>query len=459
MATFFSKNKFPMICRLLIKTFIVLTALIIYKNSIAQTTIITGITLIDGNGGAPKTDVDLVIQGDRIGSILIHHNAHFPAGAKVIDMEGKTIMPVMVNAHGHLGYLKGWAVTSDNYTIENIVRQLKKYESFGIGMVLSLGTDREMIFSLRDSSRQGKLPGAMFFTAGYGFGAPGGPAGSLMEKIFRPGTSEEAIRDVKQLALLKPDIIKMWIDDFGGKSPKIKPEIYEAVIKEAHRIGLRVAAHVYYLDDARKLVASGVDVLAHSIRDKEIDDGLVKEMKLKGVVYIPTLSLDEYNFIYATQPSWMSDPFFQASLEPGVLDTLKTDAYLKKQENDPDRQKKLAAFQTALHNLQKIFKGGVKVVMGTDSGAQPVRTQGFSEHLELELMVQAGLSPSEAITCATRKGAEFLKVNKQYGTLELGKKADFIILSENPLNDITHTRSIISVWRNGVKVSDGPLVR
>jgi imidazolonepropionase-like amidohydrolase len=446
-----------MIFRLQIKKYVLIIALIGCINSFGQTTILSGITLIDGNGGVPKTDVDLVIQGDRIGSILIHHNTHYPGGSKVIDLEGKTIMPVMINAHGHLGYLKGWTVTPDNYTKENIERQLKKYESFGIGMVLSLGTDREMIFGLRDSSRQGKLPGAMFLTAGYGFGAPGGPAGVLMEKIFRPVTSEEAIHDVRQLSLLKPDIIKMWVDDFGGKSPKIKPEIYEAIIKEAHRTGLRVAAHIYYLEDARKLVAAGVDVLAHSIRDKEIDDALVKEMKLKAVVYIPTLSLDEYNFIYATQPSWMSDKFFQASLEPGVLDTLKTEAYLKRQENDPDRQKKLADFQTALHNLQKIFKGGVKVVMGTDSGAQPVRTQGFSEHLELELMVQAGLSPSEVITCATRRGAEFLKVNKLYGTLELGKKADFIILNDNPLVDIKNTRSIISVWRNGVKVSDGPI--
>jgi imidazolonepropionase-like amidohydrolase len=399
---------------------------------------------------------NLLISGDTIAGINLNAD---PSGAIVLDMKGKTIMPGIINAHGHLGLLKGTSVASENYTRDNIIRQLIKYQSFGVLAVLCLGTDYDMIFGLRDSSRSGKLPGAMVFTAGFGFGVTGGgPAFNFTtSKVFRPSSPEEASAEVKELAKRKPDMIKMWVDDFYGQYPRMQSAIFKAIIKAAHQQGIRVAAHVFHLEDARELVDAGIDVLAHSIRDKEIDESLLTKIKDKGIWYIPTLSLDEYQFIYTRRPDWINDPFFKASLEPGVLEMITSATYLDKLRTNPSFSKMEYYFQNALLNLKKIYQHGIKVALGTDSGATPVRAQGFSEHLEMELMTEAGLTPLEAISCATQSGSRLLRIDDQYGTLKIGKKANFIVLLNDPTDNIRNTRSISSVWKEGVEVSLGPL--
>ncbi|SEW46557.1 Imidazolonepropionase [Chitinophaga sp. YR573] len=413
-------------------------------------TLIRDVTLIDGSGDAVQLHANLLIAGDSIVSI---GTTQIPPRTKVISMTGKTVMPLLISGHEHLGLLKGNTSSAENYTRENVVRQLQRYLNYGVGTVLSLGTDQPLVFPLRDSSRQGLIPGATLLTAGYGFGAKNGvPPAAFGTEILRPATPAEAIADVRKLALLKPDFLKLWLDDGGGTMPKMEPAVYEALIKEAHQQGLKVAAHVYYLEDAKSLVNAGVDLLAHSIRDKEVDAALITAMKEKGTFYIPTLSLDEYGFIYAGQPEWLNDPFFIRSLEPGVLEMLTSDAYRQQQQQDKSREKKMRAFMTAVVNLRKLDSAGVKIAMGTDAGAFPVRAQGFSEHLELQLMVEAGLSPLKVISCATQNSAELLGINKQVGTLTPGKKADFMILEGDPSQDINNTRTIIEVWKNGKKV-------
>lgn len=419
--------------------------------------ILRNVTVIDGMGQAPRKHVDMLIKGPSISEIKsgIHR-----AGAIVLNMQGKTIMPSIISVHNHLGLLKGNSANAANYTRENILRQLAKYQDYGVNSVISMGTDRDLLFKgLRDSLLAGKLPGTTVYSAGFGFGVPNGGPPSDLDQVLRPGTAEEARKDIEKLIPLRPDVIKMWVDDFGGRFPKMSPEITGAIIQAAHARGWRVAAHVYYLQDARRLVAQGLDIIAHSIRDSVIDDALLAEMKRKGVAYIPTLSLDEYAYIYANSPEWMKDEFFKASLEPGVYEMISSKEYQDNLRNSPAYNKNKAAFETALKNLRKIYEAGVMVALGTDSGASPVRTQGFSEHLEMELMTMAGLTPIQAIEVATRNGARLLKIDQRQGTLEVGKKADFIVLDGNPLIDIRNTRKIFAVWKNGKMVSKGPLGR
>ena len=411
------------------------------------------VTLIDGSGNAAREHVNLLFHADTIVSITSDNPPFISPNVRIVDMSGKTIMPLLISGHEHIGLLKGNTSTADNYTHENVVRQLRRYLHYGVGTVLSLGTDQPLVYSLRDSSRRGLIPGATMLTAGYGFGVKGGsPPPAFGNHTLRPETPEQAVADVDKLAALKPDFIKIWVDDGGGTIPKVAQPVYEAIIKEAHAKGLKVAAHVYFLEDARQLVNAGVDLLAHSIRDKEVDAALITAMKEKGVFYIPTLSLDEYGFIYAGQPEWINDPFFIQSLEPGVWEMLTSDAYKKQQQEDKNREKKMRAFMTAEVNLRKLDSAGVKIAMGTDAGAFPIRAQGFSEHLELQLMVEAGLSPLKVISCATLNGAVLLGIDKQTGTLEAGKKADFMILQGDPSKDINNTRQIVEVWKNGKKV-------
>jgi len=421
--------------------------------------VLRNVNVIDGTGAPGQPNRTVVIEGDHIQSIATGQ-ADTPSGAETVDMRGQTIMPLIINTHGHLGMVKGTSSGASNQTDDNFRHQLLGYQDYGIGAVLSMGTDGPKFAELREASRTGKLPGADVYSAGNGFGTKDGAPPLVMgfTNILRPDTPDKAREEVAAQAPMRPDFYKLWLDDFYGQYPKlITPEIYGAIIDEAHKHGLRVAAHLYHLKDARSLVADGVDVLAHSVRDGEVDDGLIADMKKHSVAYIPTLSLDDFAFAYADSPNWVNEPFFRAALDPGVFEMITSPDYRAKTRESRVAKMEKEALPIAKRNLKKIYDAGILVALGTDSGATPIRVQGFAEHVELGLMVQAGLTPLQVISVATKSGAELLRISDQYGTLEPGKKANFIVLAKDPSQDINNTRTIRAVWKNGVKVSDGPV--
>jgi imidazolonepropionase-like amidohydrolase len=434
-----------------------LALVIVYAPSNGQqpaSVLLKNANVIDGTGSATRENTDILISNGRIIEVQKGIKSRVD---KEIDLKGKTVIPSLISAHAHVGTLKGTTSSADNYTRENILGQLIKYQDYGVSSVLVMGTDRPLIFDgMRDSTVAGLLPGARLFSAGYGFNVPDSSPGSWMNLLLRPASAEDVPAMIEKVAAVKPTVVKIWVDDHGN-AQKMKPEIYKAIISEAHKRNIRVAAHLFYAEDARQLVEAGIDIIAHSIRDKEVDAELLAKMKQKNVIYIPTLSLDEYQFVYAGKPDWIDDDFFKASLEPGVLEMITDKSYAEKIKNSPDYPRNMAAFKTAKVNLKKIYDAGITVALGTDSGAFPIRTQGFTEHLEMELMVQAGLTPLQAITISTRNAARALKMDREFGTLEKGKKADLIILSDNPEKDIKYTRKIESVWKEGREVSKGPI--
>ena len=254
-------------------------------------------------------------------------------------------------------------------------------------------------------------------------------------------------------------MIKIWIDDLFGTAPKMTPEIFGAVIEQAHAIvdeahksKLKVAAHIFYLNDAKALVKAGIDIIAHSVRDHPVDPEFIEAMKASGAVYIPTLDLDESQFIYAEQPAWMQEPFFTKAVDTALLQRWRSALYAKEMQANPNTPKNKAAAAMGQRNVKILFDAGVKVAFGTDSGAVPTRVQGFAEHRELQLLVQAGLSPMEAIVCATKNSAEVIGATDR-GTLEIGKKADFLVLNGNPLEDVRNTTNIDMIYHEGKRVS------
>jgi imidazolonepropionase-like amidohydrolase len=423
----------------------------------AQVTVLRNITVIDGNGGPPRHHAALIIDGDRIRA-LTNADAPTPAGARILDLAGKTVMPEIVNCHGHLGLLKGTQNASQNFTRENVIRQLLLYQDYGVGAVMSMGTDHAEIWPWRAESRAGHIPGAIIFSAGNGFGVQGGliPPTPGPDTLFRPATPEEARQDVRELAPYHPDLIKIWVDDFWHQYPKMKPVIYAAIIDEAHNHGLRVAAHVYHLSDAQSLADDGINVFAHSVRDGPIPDSLVAEMKRKNIGYITTMSLDEFLIAYADEPAWLNDPYFRDAAEPGVYEMVTSPAYKQKVNNSPITADEERALPIAMQNAKKLFDAGILVALGTDSGANSIRVPGYAEHRELQLLVKAGLTPLEAITVATKNGAELLHAQDEFGTLRPGLLANFIVLDKDPSQDIHNTETIRQVWKYGKKVSDGP---
>ena len=431
----------------------------------ALITILTGARLIDGTGRPPVENSVLTLRGERIISIERggDGNPIIPAGARLIDLHGQTIIPGLISAHSHLGLVKGASTASaENYTHENVARQLAQYEGYGVTAVMSLGVNRDVLYDWRDEQRRGTLGGADIFTADRGLGVPGGvpPFPVPPEQVYRPPSPEDARTAVREMANRHPDLIKLWLDDMFGTLPKMSPDVFKAAIEEAHaateeahRHGLRVAAHMFYLADAKALVDAGVDVLAHSVRDCAVDGEFIAAVKTRKVAYIPTLALDESQFIYAEHPDWMDSPFFTAAVDPGLLDSWLKPEYAAKLRANPSTAKNRAAFAMAMKNVRSLHDAGVLVAMGTDSGAMPTRIAGFAEHRELQLLVQGGFTPMAAIVAATAHSAEVIGQAADRGTLEAGKRADFLVLEANPLDDIRNTTRIAAIWHAGKSIT------
>lgn len=438
-----------------------LILLILSANAFAQKPtqtkiLLKNLNLIDGRGGAVQTNMDILIHGERIAAIGKDLKS---AGVRLIDLQGKTVMPAMISTHVHVGVIKGNAQSGTFFTRENILTQLKKYLDYGIVTVQTLGTDRPLLFEngFSDSLKNGLLPGARLFSGAYGFNVPDPSVTkeSFMGNLYRPNSADEVPEMMGELKGLQPSMVKIWVD--GSPETKMKQAIYQKIIQEAHQHQLRVAAHVYYLSDAHKLINAGLDVFGHSIRDSLVDDALIAQLKLRQIPYIPTLALDKFAHAYSTKPYWLDEPFFKSALEPGVHKMIRSYSFRKEQRTSASAARSASAFKIALQNVKKLHDAGVLVALGTDSGAFPIRAQGFAEHLELELLVAAGISPQDAILIATLNAARVLKIEKDYGTIEKGKIADLLILNANPLENILNTRKISAVYQAGREVSKGPL--
>lgn len=226
-------------------------------------TALTHVRVIDGTGRAPLEDATVVIEGNHILSIQ-PKGAAVPAAAQVMDLHGDTVMPGLINAHGHLALIADGQNSATSYTAENVLAELRQYESYGVTAMLSLGLNRDLLYQIRQQQREGKVDGATVFTADRGIGVPDAapPLPASPDQIYRPASAGEARAEVDDMAKRHPDIVKIWVDSLGGTKPEMQPEIYRAVIDEAHKHHLRVAAHIYYLTDAKTLVNDGVDVLA-----------------------------------------------------------------------------------------------------------------------------------------------------------------------------------------------------
>src|SRR6516164_79353 len=422
----------------------------------AQTTALRGARVIDGSGGAAIDNAVIVIRDGHIAAVGSSEQAPIPSGAEVIDYSGKTIIPGLISGHSHVGIFIGLKSAPENYNRDAILRQLKQLEAYGVTTVMALGLNGPLFYDLRPELHAGRLLGADLFGADQGIGAVGGaPPATVVpvgeNQVSRPDTTERTRESIRQMAARKTDMVKVWLDSAGGLMPKLKPEVYSAVIDEAHKNDLRVAAHIYDLDDAKAIVRAGGDIIAHGVRDKPVDSEFIDMMKARSVWYISTIVLDYTNFVFAEQPSWTREPFFQRALHPAVRAQLDDADYRERTLALPATAKNRAAVATNKQNLKAIHDAGVQIGFGSDSGVG-LRIPGVAEHLELALMVEAGLTPMQAITNATSNAAALLKLDDR-GVLASGKLADLVVLESDPTADISNSRKIHAVWHRGKKTA------
>jgi len=379
-------------------------------------TMFEGARLIVGDGTAPIENSAFVVTGNRFTQVGRAGQVRAPAGAARVNLAGKTVMPMLVDTHTHL-----------SQTREALVDDLRRRAYFGVSAAMSLGQDEgDLPFQMRAESAT--MPGvARFFTAGRGITAP--EPGRTMAPYWIT-TSAEGRKAVKELAAKKVDIVKIWIDDRMGQVKKLTPDLYGAVIDEAHKNGLRATAHIFALEDAKGALRANLDAFAHiPARDKDVDEEFMTLIKQHPrIVLVPNLP----DRGVATDLSWL-----KGSLPAAEVERLQAAA--------TDRPQLQAAFGIQARNLAKMNAAGVRIALGTD-GNTP-----WAPHAEMADMVAAGMTPAQVIVAATKNSAEFLRMTDA-GTIAAGRSADFIVLDANPLDDITNTRRISSVHLRGTAV-------
>lgn len=393
--------------------------------------VFTGARLIDPLTARVTENATIVVRDGRIEAVGPARTVRVPSGAARHDLGGRIVVPGFVSTHVHVSDVNGDRPRA--YTKENTLRQLGVFARYGITTLWSLDGERAPAFAARDSQNTAALDRARLYVAG----------SAIVGK-----TPDEARQMVATVAALEPDVIKIRVDDNLGTAAKMTPDVYRAVIDEAHRRGLRVAAHLFYLDDAKDLLRAGVDAVAHSIRDKDIDDEFIALMKARRVPYCPTLTREISTFVYESTPAFFSDPFFLREADPAVVARLQEPARQEAMRASRTAQGYKAALAVAKRNLKRAADAGLVITMGTDAGPFPERFQGYFEHLEMEMMVEAGMTPAQVLRAATVEGARVMKV-AGVGELRRGAWADFVALDRNPLDDIRNTRSIAGVWIAG----------
>jgi len=424
----------------------------------AQTppTLFEGARLITGDGTAPIENSAFLVENGRFTRVGTKRAVQAPAGAQHVDLTGKTVIPALVDAHSHIGYMKDLTSGPQNYTRENILDHMYRFAYFGIAASQAMGSDfGEMPFVLRDEILAGRYPdAARFLTAGRGL-APIeeiSPA-NMRHSAFPVTTVEGARAAVQELVPRKVRIVKTWVDDRGGAIKPLAPELYRAIIDEAHKNGLRVAAHATGLEDAKALLRAGIDIFAHMISD--VDDELVALFKQHPSTVVLTALGGPRRTVYAP---WLNPP------HPLIVETVSPAQIKRLQDRlgrtpPDDLARGRDAWDRLARGLARLSAAGVTIGVGTDGGGQQGdQFVGWTMHTEVENMVAAGLTPAQVLVAATRRSAEILGLT-DLGMVKSGKSADFVVLDANPLDDITNTRRINRVYLRGREVDRSKLKR
>ena len=425
-----------------------------------------GARLISGDGSAPIENATFIVRSGKIVQVGTKDAVKVPQRATQVNLAGKTVIPMLVDVHVHAGYLKngpadphvkdgkglpGGHVSRDNYSRENIIDELRRYRYYGIGAVQSLGAEHHDIeLRIRNDQRSAKLNDptlALLFTAGDGMVAynngqvNGGPP-FAPEVVHEAATAEQAREFVRQEAAKKVDVIKFWVDDRNHTKPHMAPEVYQAIVDEAHKQHLPAYAHIFYLEDAKGVAKAGVNGIVHPVRDQLVDNGLLQLMKAHDVFQASTISAG------SPDRTWLDEPQLAETVPQVVIAPLKA----ARRNPAPAQTANLNApprgYILTLRNEKMESDAGIRIVIGGDTGGGEGWFPGYTEHRELQSLAEAGIAPLEVIHDGTQAGADLLGL-RDMDSLVVGKRADFVVLNANPLDQMKNTRNISAVYVDG----------
>jgi imidazolonepropionase-like amidohydrolase len=420
------------------------------------TLVVRGATVIDGNGGAPKRNVDIVVRDDRI--LAIGPRQQLPSGAAEIEARGAWVVPGLIDVHVHLDAPMVFQI-SDEERARVLAHTPKAFLYNGVTTILNVSSPPEWIFDLRTRQREGRLLAPRIFATGRSI-TPDGGWGSRHGGALTDAASARAV--VKGFIDLGADAIKVIIEDGLGRSGTYKEmsdEMLRAAADEAARAKTPIVVHALNLEEYRRALSIGPRAIVHGLEDPiPSGDSLVADL-VKGNVFVaPTLSLWESFNSFERHPQRFDDPVLHGSVLPFLLSSMRQAEYRaveKKRFLDVARMDAYtwadARMNTFMANTKAMHRAGVKVAVGTDAGG-PVgyNFQGYNTIREMELLVDAGLSPMDVMVAATRTGAELIGIADRVGTLAPGKLADFLVLEADPLADIRNLRRMRTVVLGGV---------
>ena len=415
--------------------------------------LLSNVRLIVGDGRTPLEHSNLLVENGRISEV--GPSVTPPPGVVRLDLTGKTVMPAMINVHVHIGYEGYTSWGAQNYTPQNVLDHLQREAFYGTAATQSVGsspTDAAIQFQ-RDQDA-GKFPPAAGFFFMPGMAPPnGGPdavlreATSALHVVHEVSTAQEARDAVRTMARGGLKNVKIWVDDRRGTYPKMTPDVYTAVIDEAHLHGMMVHAHATTLPDQKAVVRAGADVLVHLVQNERLDDEYLALLRERKPYWATVIGLGDPTAVCE------HDPFFEQALPDTVIAAIRATTERRPLAPSCGPLPPNAATREAIlaYNFPRMIASGARIVLGTDTGIHPGHTFGSGEHVELARWVQLGLSPGDAIVAATSRPAELMGL-KDMGTLAVGKRASFIVLDASPLDNILNTRRIASVYLDGAKI-------
>jgi imidazolonepropionase-like amidohydrolase len=402
---------------------------------------IIGAVLIDGSGGPPLSNSVVIVAGDRIRAVGNRANMPIPAGVEKINGMGKFLVPGLIDLDADLG-------SAADRVRERIERNLNTFLYFGVTSVRGMGTGSQAALEVRKAERDDQLSTARLFILGGVFSPQ-----KLGDVVVQSDSPEDARRQVDALARQQVDGIAIWADNLGGKGPKIKPAVADAILDQARKYDLPVTAQIYSLADTERLVQSGAAGFVHMIRDTEdIDPAFVSRLRDLRIVFAPALVWQEVPWLFAEHPELLDSPDVIRSVDAAAIAAARQAA--RAGRATPTER---IEFERAKRNTARLAAAGVLIGVASEGGSG-LDFPGLTTHREIELLVESGLSPMDAIVAATRNGALALRKTEELGVIEPGRRADLMLISDNPLEDVRNLRKIDRLMLNGEWVDREHLV-